>query len=285
MQQLPVTHVFRREDGRKVDPAAVKGLVESIREVGIINPLRVRPVRRHVDGVPADAWEVTAGGHRLAAARKLGMVTVPCIVVEDDDLHAELAMIDENLCRADLTPAERAKQTARRKEIYEKLHPETRNGATGGGHDQLRKFDEAAPRFTADAAEKTGRSESSVQKDAARGKDIAPDVLDRIKGTRLDTGVYLDALRKLPHEEQRARVERALAVDSKKQAEDRKASRIDSDVKARAAKEVAEIIAEHVPGDAWDAIKANLYAAGAKNIADALTNITGQSIMDRRYGS
>lgn len=61
-------------------------------------------------------------------------------------------------------------------------------------------------------------------------------------------------------------------------------SKIDADVKARAAREVAEMISEHVPGEWWDALKANLYAAGAANIAHELTNITGQSIMDRRFG-
>ena len=73
-------------------------------------------------------------------------------------------------------------------------------------------------------------------------------------------------------------------VDALREIAERKASRIDADVKDRAANEVANMIAEHVPGEWWDAIKSNLYAAGASNIANALTNITGQSIMDRRYG-
>jgi ParB family chromosome partitioning protein len=119
---IPITHVFTRRDARKIDEAAVRGLIASIREIGIINPLRVRPTKAHVNGVEGDAYEVVAGAHRLRAARKVGLETVPCSVVEDDDLHAELAMIDENLCRAELSAADRAKQTARRKAIYEKLH-------------------------------------------------------------------------------------------------------------------------------------------------------------------
>lgn len=59
-------------------------------------------------------------------------------------------------------------------------------------------------------------------------------------------------------------------------------SKIDADVKDRATREAAEIIAEYVPGEAWDGLKANLYASGAKALADALTNITGNSVMDRR---
>jgi ParB-like chromosome segregation protein Spo0J len=65
---------------------------------------------------------------------------------------------------------------------------------------------------------------------------------------------------------------------------ERARSKIDADVKERAATEVAEMIAEHIPGEWWDAIKNNLYAAGAANIANKLNNITGQSVMDRRFG-
>jgi len=45
-----------------------------------------------------------------------------------------------------------------RKEIYEALHPETKNGATGGGHNQLRQTGEAADRFSEATAKATGRS-------------------------------------------------------------------------------------------------------------------------------
>ena len=78
------------------------------------------------------------------------------------------------------------------REIYEALHPETANGATGGGHNQLRQNGEAASRFTADTAERTGRSERTIQRDAARGKALGAD-LNRIAGTSLDKGVEIDA--------------------------------------------------------------------------------------------
>jgi hypothetical protein len=69
--------------------------------------------------------------------------------------------------------------------------------------------------------------------------------------------------------------------DERSKVEAAKRNKVQGDVKARAAKEVAEMIAEHVPGEWWDAIKSNLYAAGASNIAHELTNITGQSVIDR----
>jgi hypothetical protein len=41
----------------------------------------------------------------------------------------------------------------------------------------------------------------------------------------------------------------------------------------RAAKAVADFIAAHVPRDLWDRFRANLYTAGATNIAHELTKI------------
>ncbi|RUM95935.1 hypothetical protein EET67_20665 [Pseudaminobacter arsenicus] len=90
---------------------------------------------------------------------------------------AELAMIDENLCRSELSPADRARQTARRKAIYEELNPETRPGAIRAhaanaamGNDVDANL--AATPFTADTARVTGLSKRTVQRDAERGEKV-----------------------------------------------------------------------------------------------------------------
>ena len=80
-----------------------------------------------------EAFEVVAGMHRVRAFRHLGRETIPAIVLNVDDLHAELMLIDENLYRNDLSPAQRALAQARRKAIYQEIHPETKLGATGRG--------------------------------------------------------------------------------------------------------------------------------------------------------
>jgi hypothetical protein len=41
--------------------------------------------------------------------------------------------IDENLIRRDLTPVQKAKLIAKRKAVYEAVHPETRRAAPGAG--------------------------------------------------------------------------------------------------------------------------------------------------------
>src|SRR5829696_6833872 len=196
---LPVGKLRRRLDARPLRNDALPGLIASIREVGIINPLRVRPISIIESGRDAEGWEITAGRHRFEAASRANLETVPCIIVSDGDLTAELAMIDENLCRADLSSAERAKHTARRKEVYEELHPETKAYVAGahGANATMGRGDAGAnlaPAFSASTAAASGKSERAVQRDAERGKRVNSEVLDMIRGTHLDNGAYLDKL-------------------------------------------------------------------------------------------
>ena len=279
LAELPTDMISLRSDARAINDDAVAALVESISTVGLINPIRVR--------ANGDRYEVIAGAHRLEAHKRLGLAEVACVVVTDDDLHAELAMIDENLCRADLSPADRAKQTARRKAIYLELHPETGQGKANAKEIQSLDASERTPAFVDSTAAMTGRSRSAIAADVDRGAKVIDEVVDLIRGTKLDTSVYLDKIKNLSPNDQVAAAKRDLQLLKSAQRDATKSvnrSKIDADVKARAAKEVAEIIAEHVPGEWWDAVRSNLYAAGASNVANALTNITGEAIMDRRHG-
>lgn len=284
IKELPILSIDRRSDARSLNQDAVSALAESIAVVGLINPIRVREVNGR--------WEVSAGSHRLAACEMLGLADIECNIVSDDDLHAELSMIDENLCRNELSPAERASQTARRKAIYEELNGPAKANSAKAANAVMGRGDVSAnlaDTFSANTAAATGQSERTVQRDAERGEKVIPEVIDMISGTKLDTGTYLDKLKKLPPNEQVIAAKRDLALirnqerEKAKPAQSRASSKIDADVKSRAAKEVADIIAEYVPGEWWDAVKSNLYAAGATNIANELNNITGQSVMDRRF--
>ena len=106
-----------------------------------------------------------------------------------------LARARANLCSTKLTASERAMFTARRKQAYEALHPETCHEAFKGNQHSsgCRQVGDNQPsRFTADTAAKTGQSERKVQRDAERGDKVAADVLDAVRGTGLDTGANLD---------------------------------------------------------------------------------------------
>ena len=107
-----------------------------------------------------------------------------------DDIDAELAEIDENLIRADLTAMERGEHMQRRKELHEARHPETRHGGAPGkpgGGKQAKVADSAtfAPSFVTDAAAKTGRAERTVREDVQIAAGIAQDVRDAIRDTPL----------------------------------------------------------------------------------------------------
>jgi hypothetical protein len=126
--------------------------------------------------------------------RKLGHATIFAGVVKELDAdQAQLAEIDENLIRAELSPAERAAHVAARKAVYERLHPETKHG--GDRKSESRSQNAYLKSFVADTAKKTGKHHATVARDVKRGKDILD--VAALAGTSLDKGAELDALAKL----------------------------------------------------------------------------------------
>jgi ParB/RepB/Spo0J family partition protein len=88
------------------DEAALGELVDSIRAVGISQPLIVRP--EPLDGLVEKRFEIVAGHRRFKAATLAELEEVPCIVRELNDADArDLALID-NLQRVDVPPMEEA---------------------------------------------------------------------------------------------------------------------------------------------------------------------------------
>jgi N6-adenosine-specific RNA methylase IME4 len=184
---------------RKLRREKVDEIAESVAAQGLLQPIVVRPRG------PTNFWLV-AGRHRLEAERQCGHDLISAVICDGLDAdQALLAEIDENLVRADLSPAERALHVERRKEIYERLHPETKHGATGRGG----KSSQNENSFVADIAEKTGKGRSTIARDVTRARKIV--VLRDIAGTSLDQGDELDALAKLPEAEQRKLAEQAKA--------------------------------------------------------------------------
>jgi ParB family chromosome partitioning protein len=89
----------------------IPSLVDSIRELGQLNPLFVRPV----DG---GRFELIAGHRRLAALKLLGWRTAHCRIYDgiSDDAAYDLA-VSENCMRFDLTELEVARAEAKLKEL------------------------------------------------------------------------------------------------------------------------------------------------------------------------
>lgn len=196
---------------RALSPAQVETLVASIGDVGLLNPITVfvTPVFR--SGISSDGYGLVAGAHRLEACKRLGLVDIAAQIVDLEELERQIAECDENLCSASLSKAERALFTSRRKDAYEALHPETKNGGDRRGPDRQVGELKEADRFTADTAAKTGQSERSIQRDAERGSRISEKALAALIHTKLDNGAYLDALKEVPAKDQVNHVKAALS--------------------------------------------------------------------------
>lgn len=182
---------------------AVDRLAQSMKEVGLIQPIVVRPVQI-ISGVAQDGYQIVAGHHRVAAARALGWEGISAIIIDSTEhLQAELVEIDENLMRAELTPAQRAAHVKRRKQIWEALHPNSgTNCPSLGGR--------GVTSFAAETAEVSGDSKRDVNRHIARADALGDDILE-VVGTSLDKGVELDALAKKPESERKELIERAKA--------------------------------------------------------------------------
>lgn len=92
------------------DEAALKGLAESIRQYGILQPLVVTRMERDIDGGGiAVEYELVAGERRFRASQMVGLREVPVIIRRDEPakVRLELAIV-ENVQRQDLNPIERA---------------------------------------------------------------------------------------------------------------------------------------------------------------------------------
>lgn len=172
----------------------VAELAASIQQVGLLNPITV-----------TEGYRLVAGRHRLEACRNLGWHTIEANVVSLSALDAELAEIDENLIRNELTVLERAEHLKRRKEIYEALHPEAKHGNTKERAEVKRNDFVLPPSFAADTAAKTGVTERTVQQDVQIAAKIAEPVKEAIRSTPLaDSKTDLLALARLPTEQQEA---------------------------------------------------------------------------------
>jgi ParB family chromosome partitioning protein len=81
-------------------------LVTSIREIGVLQPIVVRPLAGAVDGGPQ--YELIMGERRLRATKQLGLTSIPAVIknTADEDMLRDALL--ENLHRANLNPLEEA---------------------------------------------------------------------------------------------------------------------------------------------------------------------------------
>ncbi|MGE0877408.1 MAG: ParB/RepB/Spo0J family partition protein [Acidimicrobiia bacterium] len=102
-QELPIGAVQPNPNQPRTnfDEEALVTLAASVREVGVLQPILVRPIG---DG----HFEIIAGERRWRAAKRVGLASIPAIVRESDDLTTLEHALIENLHRSDLSALEEA---------------------------------------------------------------------------------------------------------------------------------------------------------------------------------
>ena len=207
---------------RKRNAGDVTQLCASINEIGLLQPITV-----------TSDFKLIAGLHRITACKLLGWKDIEVNVVDyNSEILSELAEIDENLIRNELTQFDKSIQTSRRKEIYEILHPYTAQGKTNNRANQHTIKNEESPQveelpenkiesFVTQTAKATNQSRQNIERNSRRGKVLKP-LQDLITGSRFeDNGKELDELVKIADAKKGEGIEVAkevllMAIENKK---------------------------------------------------------------------
>lgn len=175
--RVPIDEIKVMPGRRTAAPGSVRELADSIAEIGLLNPITIN-----------HDCTLIAGFHRLEAAKLLGWAEIECVVSGLDGLLAELAEIDENFVRSDLTPIEFGELLLRRKDIYERLHPETKPGISQAsgmnrakGNNVGVNLSSTTKPFAQDTAEKLGVSRRTIERQVQIARSLTPETKDIIR--------------------------------------------------------------------------------------------------------
>ncbi|MEZ5133743.1 MAG: ParB/RepB/Spo0J family partition protein [Acidimicrobiales bacterium] len=102
LQELPVDQIRPNHYQPRVefDDDSIDGLAGSIAQLGVLQPILVRP--------RDDGYELIAGERRWRAAQRAGLERIPALVREIEDQDSLEQALVENLHREDLNPLEEA---------------------------------------------------------------------------------------------------------------------------------------------------------------------------------
>ena len=163
--EMPLSdlHPFEGHPFKVLDDELMEQTVESIKQIGVVSPLIVRPD-------PEGGFEILSGHRRLHAAQLAGLETVPVIVKDMDDDAAIIFMVDSNLQRENILPSERAFSYKMKLEAMK--HQGQRGDLTS---DQVGQKSWAVNQLADDANE----SKTQVQR-FIRLTNLIPEILDMV---------------------------------------------------------------------------------------------------------
>lgn len=172
---LKIKEIVVGKDRRPIDEQTVIALMDSIKQIGLLNPITV-----------TNASELVAGLHRLEACKRLGWKSIQCSTIGGNYLDYALAEIDENLLRNELSVLDRAECLEKRKEIYETKYPETKHGVNRFTRSEENRVAENATlqipdSFVESTAKITNQSPRTIYQDIEISKNLTPEVKELIR--------------------------------------------------------------------------------------------------------
>ena len=97
-------HPNRKQPRTDFDEQDMEELIHSVREIGVLQPIVVRPSREN----GTEKYELVMGERRWRATQAAGLTTIPAIVRETEDGDLLRDALLENLHRSQLNPIEEA---------------------------------------------------------------------------------------------------------------------------------------------------------------------------------
>jgi ParB family transcriptional regulator, chromosome partitioning protein len=192
---LPLADITVPQDrARDFSPDGLLLLAASIAAQGMFHPIRVR---RH-----GDRYILISGMHRFLAIKGSQQTHIAAIVVEAiSDDAARLDEVMENLGRAELCALDRCHHIYELKQVWERMHPETKNGGNKNvqkGLISTRSRKQASDPikaedmpvvfgFARELALKIGLSITQIKEAVKIWTGLDPEVRRRLVGTELAT--------------------------------------------------------------------------------------------------
>ena len=159
---------FSRHPYKVRDDEAMRDMVESVKQYGVLSPAIARPL-------PDGGYELVSGHRRKRACELAELETMPVIVRELDDDAAAILVVDSNLQREDLLPSERA--FAYKLKLEAIRHQGERTDLTSA---------QVGPKLTAaeKVAEESPDSKSQIKR-YIRLTELIPPLLDMVDERRI----------------------------------------------------------------------------------------------------
>ena len=108
---VPVSDIKIKYRFRKPSDQKVNGLVESIKQCGLIHPINIDSSNNLISGF-----------HRLLAHQKLNQEVIPCIVRKEDKRMTDLIQLDENIMVNSLSALDFGEHILHRERLMDELN-------------------------------------------------------------------------------------------------------------------------------------------------------------------